>query len=325
MSFTKKRIIEIFIILLDSKKMTTKDIAEKYNVSQRTAQRDIRDVADALETLFPNKKLQRDSSDYTYYLDHIYGLDNKNLLIILKVLLSSRALNSAETSELVNQLLLDQPENDSKMLKNSILNELTFITSIYDTQNRADKVWHLEKMIQEYYLINFNYTDYELFDEPITSPVTLQPTSIFFDNYYFFLVGLEIQSQEYFTYRIDWMEDITSKNEKEKIDRSSRYEHGLKRPVTAYAYPGKKVIIQFEYYGFIDYVMDRFPSCRVIKKLDKQSEWGFAVHLLQIEVEYSWGVKIWLLGDSGNIRVTMPKEIVNDIKETLLKTYQRYN
>lgn len=323
--FTKKRIIEIFIKLLENKKMTTKEMAEKYNLSQRTAQRDIKDVTDALETIYPNKKMYRDSNDYSYSLNQISGLENKNIFILLKILLSSRALNKQETHEIVKQLLASLPDSDRKAIKDSILNELTFITTLKECQNRTDKIWALEKMIQESQLITFQYTNHEIFENPVTTSVTIRPSSIFFDNYYFFLVGLEEQSKQYITYRIDWMEAINGIKKKEKIEHNARYEHGLKRPITAYGYSGKKMRIQFEYHGFIDYVIDRFPSCKIIKKLDSKSEWDFSIHILQIEVEYSLGVKLWILGESGNIRIISPKEIVEDIQTTLLKTYQRYD
>jgi len=238
--------------------------------------------------------------------------------------LASRALSHLEMDALVDELLTLTPPNERAVISESIRNEFTFMTTLKDQQPRAGKTWQLEKLICEGQLIRFDYTNYEATEKPTVEKVIMRPTSIFFDNYYLFLVGLEPTIKKYVTCRIDWIENIKKLADQVEIKPGFRYEEGLKRPITAYAYSGQKTRIQFEYYGFVDYVIDQFPSCKIIKKLDKKNQYPFSVYLLQIDVEYSAGVRLWLLGQSTILRGVSPARVVDEIKGILQSSYQRY-
>jgi hypothetical protein len=108
------------------------------------------------------------------------------------------------------------------------------------------------------------------------------------------------------------------------MEHSKYHDHGRETRYEAFGYQGKKTRIQFEYYGYMEYIQDIFPSCKVIKTIDKPNRFPFSVKVLEIEVNYSDGIKLWLLGETTILRVLSPKSIADDIRDTLREGYERY-
>ena len=284
---TQKRIVELFVLLLNHQQVSTKEIADKYRISLRTAQRDIQVVKAALAEIYQYKTIiSKDPESKKYQIESINGLQDNAIFLLLKILLASRALNKTETAEIAEQLLKLVSGKKRKALQESIRNELTFMSTIHDQRSRAEKIWSLEQAIQKNQALQFSYIDYEATDPAVITDFLIRPVSIFFDNHYFYLVGLLATQQTYKTFRIDWMEDISDHFEAIPIDYDKRYEHGLKRPITMYAYSGKKTKIQFECYGYIEYIKDQFPSCKVIKQLDKPNEYPFPVYCFKSKLNF---------------------------------------
>lgn len=321
---TQKRVIEIFTKLLNHETVSTKGIAESYQVSLRTAQRDIQAVKEAIETIYRDQNVLQKSRGNQYTLNAPFRLQGKELYALLKILLDSRGLNEKEADALVGKILSLAPAADAKILKRGIQNEWVYKAGIQDQSDRIDRLWELEKLIQQEATLKLTYVSHELRETPAEEEMLFRPVSLFFDNFYFFLVGLSPGQASYVTLRVDWITKIVPAEEKIAIPRAKRYEHGLERPKTAYGYLGRKTRLRFEYYGYVGYVKDRFPSCKVIEKNAKPNDFPFAVSLLEIEVEYSWGVKLWLLSQGSIIRVIAPRVIAEDIRDTLKLAYERY-
>lgn len=322
---SQRRIVELFIRFLNKEQLSTEEITQMFQVGKRTAQRDLDVLKEVLYESFPNHSLlARVEGTNAYQLTQLPMMEGKYIYVLLKVLLASRALNQEEVTEVTTRLLEVAPESERQLIENSIANELTFNTYIQNQTNRAEKLFSLEKCIQTGTLLTFMYLDHEKEEHILPQPWTIRPVSVFFDNFYFFVVGIEQHEQTYRTFRVDWMDDFTIRAEKLLIDRKNRYEPGIKRQKTAFGYSGKPVKIQFEYYGYVEYVQDQFPSCRVIKTIDTANKYPFTVHLLEIEVEYSVGVKMWLLAQSLILKVTSPRRIAMEIREGLQEALDRY-
>jgi len=210
------------------------------------------------------------------------------------------------------------------IVSSSIASERTTETYISDKSERIQKIWQLDQYIFHKQNIKFDYTDYEVKENAELTTIILLPIHTFFDNYYFFLIGFDKESNEYRTFRIDWIENIKKTDVKIQVEYNKRHDHGQEQQYNAYGYMGPKMRIQFEYYGYVGYVKDRFPSCTIIKKLNKKNKFPFSVNLLEIEVNYSAGVKLWLLSQSTILKVVSPDILVEDIKKTLHDSYQLY-
>lgn len=317
--------LEVFFQLLDNKPMTNREIADKLGTDIRNVQRATKSIATAFDQ---NAKLTKHFEfkkvDSRHTIIKKYLLNEEQILFLSKLLVSSRSLNENEMPKLMSTMLEMIGVEERNVVNSANASERLTETYIADKNNRLDKLWQLDNFIFNKNKIRFDYTNYEVQEHPETKTIDLLPVHTFFDNYYFFVIGLEKSTHEYKTYRIDWMQNITKVKIKLHVDYSKKLNHGEEIQHNAYGYMGKKTRIQFEYYGYIGYVKDRFPSCRIIKKLDKPNKFPFTVNLLEIEVNYSDGVKLWLLGQTPILRVVEPKTIAKDIKDTLYQSYKLY-
>lgn len=319
--------MKVFLKLLECKSAPTKDIAQKLNLNVRQVQRAIQEIKIAFDSdPSLNKYFELKKIGHNYSINQRYLLQTDQVLILIKILVASRSLNKTELPGLTNQMLkmLDLDQRD--IVSSSIMSELITDNFISNHSNRIEVLGKLEHYIFKHEKISFQYTDHEALENPTTEMVEMLPVHTFFDNHYFFVVGMLKDSGENKTFRIDWMTDIKKIHVKLPVDYSKHHDHGKETRYEAYGYIGKKALtrIRFEYYGYIEYIKDEFPTCKIIKKINKPNRFPFSVYILEIEVKYSDGIKLWLLGETTILRVLSPQYIADDIRDTLFEGYQRY-
>lgn len=323
--------LEVFFMLLDNKPLTNNFISDVIETDVRNVQRAIKRIKKAFdesELLRQHFELKESKIKRTFY----HTINQKNLLrtdqilLLIKILVASRSLNPTEMKQITDQMLKMVNLEDKNVVEFGLDSDRNPQSYLGDLSDRESKLWSLDQYIIHQDMIKFDYTDHEAKEN--TQTVTLEriPVHTFFDNYYFFMVGWDKYTNEYQIYHLDWMNNITvSSNVNTHIDHKKRLNHGEEALHRAYGYMGRKIRIRFEYYGYLGYVKDRFPSCRIIKKLDKKNKFPFSVNLVEIEVYYSYGVKLWLLGQTTILKVVEPDNIAQDIKKTLYQSYQMYN
>lgn len=101
-------------------------------------------------------------------------------------------------------------------------------------------------------------------------------------------------------------------------------DHSIEDQRNVYAYQGKETTITFKYYGFLEYLLDKFPQAEVLSTLDEPNQFDFPVTKISLKVNYSDGVKLWLLGETPIIKILGPHSIALDIAQTLQKRVESY-
>lgn len=318
---------DVFLKLLACESCQTKDLAADLNLNIRKIQRIIQDIKlvfDKNPTM--GKYFKFEQTGYSYSIKQRYLLDKDQVLLLAKILVASRSLNPTELPRLTNQMLdmLNIEERD--LVSSSIMSERITDNYIDNESYRIKKIGQLEEYIFNHDRIRFTYVDHEAFENTRTETIEMLPVHTFFDNYYFFIIGFVKATGKNRIFRIDWMSKIEKISVSLHIDHKAHHDHGEETRYEAYGYLGEeeKTRIQFEYYGYIEYVKDRFPTCKIIKKVDKPNRFPFSVYILEIEVNYSDGVKLWLLGETTILRVISPSYIAHDIRDTLREGYERY-
>lgn len=135
----QQRIIEIFISLLEQQNVSTKIIANQYQISQRSAQRDINLIKDTLTLMHADSRIIKNTTTNQYSLSQVAKLDSKDFFI-KKILLSSRSLYKEEIYQTVGELVALASDDDREKLMESIRNGITFMPLIKDDCCRIDKV-----------------------------------------------------------------------------------------------------------------------------------------------------------------------------------------
>lgn len=318
--------LEIFLLLLENKPMSNREIAERLDTNIRNVQRAVEKIDTAVEQnsiLHRNFKFERIGRTHT--IRQSLFLKEDEILLLIKILISSRSLNEKESQRLIKKMINMVGPDNREVVKKAAAIEHTTELFIDDKSDRQEKLWQLEKYISQNERIEFQYTDYERQEDAVTEKVEILPIHSFFDNYYFFLIGLKPEDHSCITFRIDWMDKIKPIGAKSKIEHSELLKNGEETKQNVYGYRGEATTIYFEYYGYMGYLKDKFPSAEIVAKLDKPNRFDFSVYLIRVKVNYSDGVKLWLLGETTILKVVAPYDIAKDIKDTLYNTYSLYS
>ncbi|OON87249.1 hypothetical protein BXO88_05125 [Oribacterium sp. C9] len=105
------RILSIYSDLLNDKVLKKKELAEKFDVNEKTIQRDLDDIRQFLDNRFVSDDDHNDLIyDYTirgYHFEHINRMkfSNDEVLAICKILLDSRAFRKEDMKTILDKLL----------------------------------------------------------------------------------------------------------------------------------------------------------------------------------------------------------------------------
>ena len=177
------------------------------------------------------------------------------------------------------------------------------------------KLWELSEFIRNKEIIEITYAK----TNGKEVQRTLKPVAIIFSEYYFYLIAYFNKSKydDPVVFRVDRIKTYKKIGEKFHIEDSKRFEDGEFRKRVQFMYTGELMKISFEFYGnSIEPVLDRLPTAEVIEEF----EGGFSV---KAEV-YGTGIKMWILSQGSNVRVTSPTEFVEEIKLEIEKAREMY-
>lgn len=327
---TSERRFAIYIKLLDNQILNKNDLAREYNVTPRAIQRDISQINLTFEDICLPYRIQyeRSNSGYRMHSDqHI--LNAQEILVLVKVLLASRALNQRELIHTVDGLLNLANSQIRSQVRPLIQNEIFNYTPLHHQQNLLDKIWTLSKYITQKKAIEIRY--HRQHSETVIRNVL--PQAVIFSEYYFYLVSYNPDYKDNLLYRIDRIEDyhVTGKID---LAYKDRFEEGKFRQKIQFMYPGKLIHLKFQFWGIVEAALDRIPTAKVVAHCDangnllsdhssKQPQNGGSV-IIEADTFGERGVMMWLLSQGQNVKVLAPESLVSNIKKEAQSILQRY-
>jgi hypothetical protein len=108
------------------------------------------------------------------------------------------------------------------------------------------------------------------------------------------------------------------------MEHSKYHDHGRETRYEAFGYQGKRPVFNSNIMAIWNTFKISSLVVKLLKPLINQIVFLFSVKVLEIEVNYSDGIKLWLLGETTILRVLSPKSIADDIRDTLREGYERY-
>lgn len=329
---TVNRTLELFVELIEDDQFhSNRDLQREYHLADnqlKQIQNTTKEIRHSLDS--PNdgwgKYFEWVKKGTTFTIRPRYKLSKQQLLFLAKLAAASRALNRSELNKLLDNINdMNQGEIRS-IIKQSTASERINKIGIVDDSKRLDKLWTLEEYINDKKWLNVTYIDRETLGKP--EELDILPTHTFFDNYYLFLVGFDGEKNRYF--RIDWLTINHVLRKKMELQQDKREDFGSEMLHDAYGYPGEKKTITFDYYGFSEYFRDVFPDCEYIGEVENTKDDpmkipGFPVERWKVNVNYSLGLKLWLLGQSHIMRIVSPEDVVDDMSEILHKAVAVYD
>lgn len=314
------RILDLYDRLMQGEFINKKEEAEYFNVNPKTIQRDIEDIrmylADNMESKGDmNIEYVRGKKGYCITKKEDDILTREDVLAISKILLESRAFCKEEINHLVKSILREISSEQRKAVEELIGNELFNFVPLQHNNKLLSKLWELSEFIRNKEIIEITYAK----TNGKEVQRTLKPVAIIFSEYYFYLIAYFNKSKydDPVVFRVDRIKTYKKIGEKFHIEDSKRFEDGEFRKRVQFMYTGELMKISFEFYGnSIEPVLDRLPTAEVIEEF----EGGFSV---KAEV-YGTGIKMWILSQGSNVRVTSPTEFVEEIKLEIEKAREMY-
>ena len=288
------RILKIIKRLYQKEILNGTDLANEFNVDIKTVQRDI----ETLRAYFLEEngaEIKYSKSKKGYYLEENgeNSFTNEELLAISKIILESRAFNEKETQTLINKLINHSSGNDRETIKGLINSEKSNYIPLQHGQNLLTVIWNLAQHIKNQELININYTT----KDKQGKNYNIKPLSIMFSEYYFYLIAYIENKEDYpGIFMIDRIIGIENTGKKFKIlNYSEKFKDGEFRKYIHFMHSGPLKRIEFKYRGYIEYVLDKFPTAEILdEKIVKENNRETTVYTLKIEVYGSFGAEMWL-------------------------------
>jgi predicted DNA-binding transcriptional regulator YafY len=333
MTEKKNRTLEIFFRAMRGEDLSPARLAESYDVSTKSITRSINEIKDFLaenRELVGHTELVYAHANKAYRLFFDEFFSDKELFAIAKVIIGSRAFSGKDISLLMSKLKRFVSIGDRKKLDEIIRRELYHFSEIkHDCENVINTLWQLISVINDKKEITINY--YKV--DRTMSEKRIQPVSLMFSEYYFYLIAYypdKYDEPRYF--RVDRItnivehrkrfceEHIPGFDEGELRRRAAQppsFDEGALRRKNQYMFFGKLRRIRFWYSGpSLQAVLDKLPTAKIIEH--KRSD-----YLLEAEV-YGDGIKMFLLSQGTWVKVIAPEEFVKEIGDTARRIAELY-
>lgn len=324
----QQRLLLIFMRLMSDKEVNKYELMDKFEKKESTIQRDIAKIesllADEVYGMVSKEKIriERDGKgNYKLLRENGNLLNNEltdtELLMILKILVSTRIMTQSEIKNITTKLI--QLGDNQLKLKKAISNELFHYKEISE-ELLADKMTLISNAIENYQLVEFEYTK-----NNETKIFQRVPSSIYFSDLYFFMISASETAQDnqefdmLNKFRINNMKKLTLLSSNHKIKYKDKFEAGILRNQTNLPFLGNPIKLVIDFYYDPVYVLNRFPNAKIIQVNEDES--------IQIEMSVNdgYGTKMWLSSQSHMLKVISPKHMKDYLIQDMLKTLKLYD
>ena len=316
------RILDLYNLINKENQFNKEAFVKSSGASERTVRRDIKCLNDYFKRNYEDKgsvgvcreiSYCRKDNLYKVNLRGDYDFSESDIYAFAKVIIQSRAFTRKEIKRMLS--ILSSQVKEKSVLEEIINKEELYYVEPQHKKDIIDLLWIMRKSIERGKQVEF---DYKRADGRQKRHV-VNPIAIVFNEYYFYLIS-EIEkgsSKIEIPFRVDRIKGYkeTGKNSTYPY---GRFEEEKYRKKVQFMYTGDFKTIEFEFFGdSIEAVLDRLPTAEKIGKTDRG-------YIVRAEI-YGEGVKRWILSQKEFLKVTKPKEYVDEIKETIRKMYELYN
>lgn len=291
------RLLHLYTRFEEGKIVRKPEMAQKFQVTERSVQRDIDDLRCFFREQTPAKEIIYDRSVKGYRLkENTALLDNSEILAVCKILLESRSMVKKEMLPILERLVTCcVPEKNRKAVEELIGNEKVHYIEPHHKKLLLPDLWEIGQAVQNHQVAEI---EYERLKEPKLVKRRIEPVGIMFSEYYFYLTAFlqDVDKETEFEnkndlfptiYRIDRIQSFRVLDKKFEVPYTGRFEEGEFRKRIQFMYGGKLERIRFRYKGpSLEAVLDRLPTATVIS----QDEVGWIV---SAEV-FGKGAEMWL-------------------------------
>ena len=306
-----ERILGIYTKLINGSYVNKSAEAVKYNVTERSIQRDIESIrgyirSNATET-DNTRAITYKALHKGYCLENIsdFMFSDREVLAISKILLASRAFSKAQMASIINKLINGCVAEVNRPCIRELLNtEIYNYTEPNHSTSFMDNMWKISGAIKSCNYIEIDY--YRISDKTFVK-YKLKPVAVMFSEYYFYMVGLLDNKTVYRNfdfindssptiYRIDRIRKLRLLDEKFDTPYTDCFQEDEFRKRIQFMYSGKLKTVRFEYFGNdISTILDRLPTAKILIERKDST-------IIETEV-YGNGIDMWLRSQGNLVKV----------------------
>lgn len=289
------------------------DLAEHFGVSARTIQRDVSQLNHFFDQENVTQFIRYDAGARNYVLDASgQYLSDRQLLVIIKIVLATRGLNDPEMRAVVDGLRALVTPEQKMVVDRMVLNERQNYTPMHHGQNLIDMIWDFSTLIQTQRTVAITYSD----RVHTPSEREIIPKAIFFSETYFYVIATDLTSKMTRFFRCDRIQQYHRTNAAPVGSSRNHFNEGDLRKHIQFMYAGELETIKFEFWGIVEAALDRLPTARVVETRE---------HSVIIEAKvFGHGVQMWLLSQGNMVRVLEPQSLVDKMIESTQETLALY-
>lgn len=308
-----ERILDIYRKLINKEEVNCKDLALKYEVTERSIQRDIENLKSYLEEKELNIEIINKKGNYT--LKYIENEEDEKdprftsgeVLAMCKILLDSRALIKEEMDDIINKILNNciHSSDESNFIKNLIGSEQFHYVELTHKKFLLENLTLLGKAIVSQRKIRIRYKN--MYQEESVREVC--PVGIMFSEFYFYFLIRENEDEKVEHKRVDRIIGKVEILDKgfSFWDYNKKVKVGEIRKVEQFMTRGEMKKIKMVYRGGLqedipEYIRDKFPTLKEVGKTEDGKT------IFEVKV-FGWGIDLWLHGQDDRIEVIEEKII----------------
>lgn len=315
----QNRILDVLLKLIKRERLTVKQLAAEYNCSEKTLQRDFQKI----RLLFEQEDNDSNSlklchKKNTYYLEQSNQLDQIDIIILLKIVIASRALRNDELISLIETLTNYTTPESKKLIEKSINSELTYYQPLLHGKSVTELIKPWIEAIENQQTITAAYKAAGNNEDKVLIGI---PLAIMFNGSYFYLRIYSEYSEKIKNFRLDrFSSNILSANHTVTFPQNKKLDPGLVRARSLNMFtpePDSLLGFSFNYWGSEEHIRDTFSSADITKEATDD--------FIQVDVQYYAESAVpWILSQGSLIQVTKPISFANKIKSIISETNQRY-
>lgn len=311
------RVLAIYDQIIRGETVNKQKWAEKQGVSDKTIQRDLKEIEDYLQALYPESEVayDRKRQGHRLFREGSMALSDHDIFAVAKVLLDARAFSENEMKEILDHLL--RLSYNRKAIELAIGNERQFYKPVKHGQDLIERIWDFSQSVQHHQVLDVKYQKLDC----TVKAYKINPLGLMFNEYYFYVIA-EINGKENpvsLVFRLDRFLDYTFAKDEQRftIDYGNRFQESEFRDRIQFMYTGKLTTIRFRFSGpSLEAVQDRLPTAIVEKTED-------GVTTLSARV-YGEGVKKWLLSQGDWVEVISPPSYRKEMVEMIERMRGKY-
>lgn len=301
------RILGIIIYLFNHDKVSAKTLAEKYDVSVRTIQRDMVNIASCGIPIYSDNGKNGGYSILSTYKLKNTNIKNDEQQMIIKAL---ETLSTSYTNHTLDSIIEKYNSIIGKEGGQRIFWDFGVTKENQQVQN-VNKT--LEQAIIEKKYISFHYRN----ASGKESDLTVEPLAIHYKWYAWYLFAYRDEKEQYYTFKVARMKDVEILNKKSMTDHGD-IEERMKESEQNYYKTCINIEVHFEEQES-GLIQEYFPDCQIEKMMN-----GVCRTFIGVPAkERLW--KALLLSFGDRVKVVAPEEYKRELIDTARNFLSNYD